>query len=316
MAVPSKYRAMFRVAVLALSLSPDSLYATLQADTYTIADNVNLVLLDVSVRDRSGHYAAGLGSSNFQVFEDGKEQKISHFSNVDAPVTVGLIVDNSGSMRARRPGVILAGLGFAKESNPQDEFFVVIFNDSVVHGLGPAMPFTDNLQTLRNALNFGEPRGRTALYDAVSYGLRHLELGHQEKRTLIVVSDGGDNVSQTPLEQLMLQIEASRATIYTVGLFDAENQDLNPRVLRKLTAVSGGEYFEPRALDEIVPVFNKISRDIRSRYSIAYVPKGAPKVGEVRSIKVMAQQNGHKLRVRTRTSYTTGPQEGLSARQD
>jgi VWFA-related protein len=268
------------------------------------------------VRDRNGHYAAGLNSSNFRVFENGKERKISHFANVDAPVTVGLIVDNSGSMRARRPGVVLAGLGFAKESNPKDEFFVVNFNNSVVPGMGPSMPFTDDLQTLRSALYFGEPRGQTALYDAVSYGLRHLELGHQDKHTLIVVSDGGDNVSKTPLAQLMRQIEASRTTIYAVGLFDAENSDLNPRVLRKFTAVSGGEYFEPRKLDEIVPVFNKISQDIRNRYSIAYVPEGMPKAGEVRSIRVTAQQNGHKLRVSTRTSYTAGTLKGLSARQD
>jgi len=152
---------------------------------------VDLVLLDVGVRNPHGGFVSGLKKSSFQVFEDGRPREITHFASVDEPVTVGLVVDNSGSMRNKRPEVITAGLAFAKSSNPLDEFFVVNFNDSVVRGLPPALAFTDNLQILRAGLYYGQPSGQTALYDAVAYSLRHLEFGHRDKRTLIVVSDGG-----------------------------------------------------------------------------------------------------------------------------
>jgi Ca-activated chloride channel family protein len=289
--------------VLLVSAAPNHRQA------YTISDNVDLVLLDVSVRNPHGGYVTGLDQANFHVAEDGRARQITHFTSVDTPVTVGLVVDNSGSMRKKRPEVILAGLAFAKESNPQDEFFVVNFNNSVVRGLPPSMPFTDDLQLLRAALYYGEPVGQTALYDAVAYALGHLERGHRDKRTLIVVSDGGDNVSQTSLTRLMPLIEASRATIYTVGLFDAEDRDLNPAVLRKLAGVSGGEYFQPQELKDVIPVFHKISKDIRNRYSIGYVPDETTNKRPVRSVKVLAQSNGQKFIVRTRTTYTVTPND-------
>lgn len=275
--------------------------------TYTISDNVDLVLLDVSVKDPHGGYVTGLKRNDFKVFEDGSRRQISQFASVDTPVTVGLVVDNSGSMRTKRPGVILAGLAFAKESNPQDEFFVINFNNSVTRGLPPEMMFTDNLQILRRALYFGEPTGQTALYDAIAYALNHLEYGHRDKRTLIVVSDGGDNVSAVTLPELMKLIESSRATIYTVGLLDPENHDLNPGVLRKMAAVSGGEFFQPAGLSQIVPVFNKISKDIRNRYTIGYVPDETHDKRVIRTVKVTAVRNGRKLIVRTRTAYSTVP---------
>ena len=126
-------------------------------EPYTISDNVDLVLLDVSVKNPQGGFVVGLEKSNFQVFEDGHPRKITQFASVDTPVTVGLVVDNSGSMRRKRPEVVTAGLGFAKSSNPQDEFFVINFNDSVVRGLPPLLPFTDDLQILRAGLYYGKP---------------------------------------------------------------------------------------------------------------------------------------------------------------
>ena len=278
-----------------------------QSGTYTISDNVDLVLLDVSVKDPRGGYVTGLKPDNFQVFEDGRPRQISQFASVDTPVTVGLVVDNSGSMQSKRPEVILAGLAFAKESNPEDEFFVINFNNSITRGLPPGMMFTDNLQILRRALYFGEPVGQTALYDAIAYALNHLEYGHRDKRTLIVVSDGGDNVSVIPFSELMKLIESSRATIYTVGLFDPLNHDLNPGVLRKMAAVSGGEYFQPYELSQIIPVFNKISTDIRNRYTIGYVPDETSDTRVIRTVKVTASENGRKLIVRTRKAYSTVP---------
>lgn len=286
-----------------------------QQTTYTISDNVNLVLLDVSVKNVDGSYASGLTQADFDVFEDRRPQKISVFAKADAPVTVGLVVDNSGSMRFKRPQVVLAGLAFAEESNPKDEFFVINFNNHIVRGLPEQIPFTDNLQKLRSALYYGNPAGQTALYDAVAYSFKHLELSHQDKRTLIVVSDGGDNVSRTSLPELMTLIEASRATIYTIGLFDPEDNESNPGVLRKLAKVSGGEFFEPSTLAEIAPVFHRISVDIRSRYSIGYVPEDIGSKRVLRSIRVTATAKDHRrLIVRTRTAYSTTPLSELASR--
>jgi Ca-activated chloride channel family protein len=285
-------------------------------NVYTISDNVNLVLLDISVKDPRGGYVGGLTKKDFQVTEDGRPQEITQFGSVDTPVTVGLVVDNSGSMRSKRPQVVLAGLGFAKESNRQDEFFVVNFNNRVVRGLPDRIAFTDDLQRLRAALYYGEPTGQTALYDAIAYSLKHLELSRQDKRTLIVLSDGGDNVSRTAFPELMRLIEASRATIYTIGLFDPEDEDRNPNVLRKLAKVSGGEFFQPATLNDVLPVFHKISADIRHRYSIGYVPADIGKNRTVRSVRVTAvTKERRRLVVRTRTAYTVVPFSELIAQQ-
>jgi Ca-activated chloride channel homolog len=290
--------------------------ASSDQSVYTISDNVTLVLLDVSVRDPRGGYISDLTRNAFQVFEDGHVQQITQFGTVDSPVTVGLVVDESGSMRSKRPQVVLAGLAFAKESNRQDEFFVVNFNDHVVGGLPDRIAFTDNLQRLRTALYYGEPNGQTALYDAVAYALKHLELSRQDKRTLIVVSDGGDNVSQTSFPELMKLIEASRATIYTIGLFDSQDEDRNPNVLRKIAKVSGGEFFKPATLNDVLPVFHKISADIRNRYSIGYAPADVTTKRIVRSVRVTAVGKDHrKLVVRTRTAYTVTPLSEFIAQQ-
>ncbi len=282
---------------------------------YTLSDNVDLVLLDASVKDPRGGYVTGLTKQNFQVFEDGHPREITQFADADTPVTVGLVVDNSGSMRLKRPEVILAGLAFAKESNSQDEFFVVNFNNSVMRGLPADVLFTDKLQQLRSALYFGQPVGQTALYDAIAYSLKHLEYSHRDKRTLIVVSDGGDNVSTTTFPELLKLIEASRATIYTVGLYDPDDHDLNPNVLRKMAAISGGEFFEPEKLDDVIPTFNKISKDIRNCYTIGYVPDEINDKRMVRTVKLTASENSRKLLVHTRTTYITTPLSELLAQQ-
>jgi Ca-activated chloride channel family protein len=253
-----------------------------------------------------------LAESDFHVQENGRPRQITQFANADRPVTLGLVVDNSGSMRTKRPDVILAGLAFAKESNSRDEFFVVNFNDTVVRGLPSATPFTDNLQLLHAALYYGQPAGKTALYDAIDYSLKHLERGHLDKRTLVVVSDGGDNASRIHFQELMQLIEQSRATIYTVGLLDPEDRDLNPGVLRKIASVSGGRYFQPATLNDIIAAFHEISKDIRARYTIGFVPDEHDK-RNVRSIRVTAEKDDHQLTVRSRTSYSLPPVNHLVA---
>lgn len=273
-------------------------------EPFKITDNVDLVLLDVSTRNAKGACVSNLPKEAFRISVEGRPQIISHFAQADAPVTIGLIVDSSGSMRYKRAEVIIAGLAFAKESNPQDEFFVVNFNNSVTRGLPDSLPFTDNLGELHKALFMGQPVGQTALYDAIALGLKQLESGHRDKRTLIVVSDGGDNVSELKQADIVNLILQSRATVYTVGLLDPEDHDLRPAVLKKFAGISGGDYFQPEKLDDVIQVLAKISRDIRSRYTIGFSPDIAESDKQIRSIKVTATDNGHKLLVRARTAFS------------
>jgi Ca-activated chloride channel family protein len=272
-------------------------------DDFKISDNVNLVLLDVSVRDKSGSYVGGLQKSDFRVLEDGKPRALTQFEKVDAPVSVGLVVDNSASMRSKRSEVLEAGLSFARESNVHDEFFVVNFNNSVLYGLPSQVPFTDSLTALQNALYHGTPTGQTALYDAISHSLSHLEQAHHQQRTLIVVSDGGDNVSKISLTHLLEKIQLSRATIYTIGLVDLENRDLKPGILRKIATASGGTYFEPRRLEDVSAAFAQISAEVRHRYTVGFAPDEEHDKRSVRTIKVIAERAGEHLSCKSRSTF-------------
>jgi len=166
---------------------------------FTIRTTSRLVLLDVSVKDSEGGFVSGLTKDNFKVFENGKPQEITQFANADIPVTVGLVVDESGSMRPKKPQVVTAALAFIQASNPQDETFVINFNERARRGLPDIVPFTDDLNMLRAALWNGVPEGRTALYDALEMALHQLDMGRRDKKTLVLISDGGDNISQHKL---------------------------------------------------------------------------------------------------------------------
>jgi len=265
---------------------------------------MELVLLDVSVKQAKGGYVSGLARDNFQNIENGAPQKITEFSSADVPVAVGLVMDDSGSMEFKRPEVVTAGLIFIGASNPQDQMFVVNFNDKVRSGLPETVSFTDNLRLLHSALTQDAPQGRTALYDAVAFALKHLESGRRDKKTLVIVSDGGDNVSKHTLKELMMLIQESRATIYTVGIFAPDDPDRNPGVLERIARISGGESFLPSGLDEVVPICRQIARDIRNRYTIGYIPVHSADKTAHRKIHVVAKAPDRgKLVVRTRTSY-------------
>jgi Ca-activated chloride channel family protein len=270
---------------------------------FTISTTSRLVLLDVSVKDTTGGFVSGLTKDNFKIYEDGKQQDITQFANADIPVTIGLLVDESGSMRNKRPEVITAALSFIHASNPQDEIFVLNFNDKVRHGLPDTMLFTDNVNQLRTALWRGVPEGRTALYDAIVSGLNQLEMGRRDKKTLIVISDGGDNISTASLKDVMNMVLGSVATIYTIGIYDQDDPDKNPAILKRFAEVSGGEVYIPEKLEGIVPVCQRIAKDIRTRYTIGYIPDSNGK--RLRRIKVLvtAPDRG-KLVARTRTNYS------------
>ena len=273
-------------------------------DDYKISTSVELVLLDVSVKDPKGGYVSGLTKDQFRVYENGALQKITEFSSADTPVTAGLVMDDSGSMRSKRSELNAAGVAFAEASNPEDQIFVVNFNDKVWRSLPKDIPFTGDIRLLRAALSQGRTEGRTALYDAIAMALSHLDSGRREKKTLVVVSDGGDNASTRKLKDLMALIQESRATIYTVGLFDEGDPDNNPGVLKRIASVSGGECFLPEKLDEIGPICKKIAKDIRNRYTIGYTPARGNDPKPLRKIRVVAEapERG-KIIVRTRASY-------------
>jgi Ca-activated chloride channel homolog len=282
-----------------------------QEKQFTISTTSRLVLLDVSVKDSAGGFVSGLKKENFKVLEDGKPEEITQFADADIPVTIGLVIDESGSMRPKRPEVITAALAFIQASNPLDELFVLNFNEKVHRGLPDTLLFSDDVKQLRAALWSGVPEGRTALYDAITAGLRQLDMGRRDKKTLIIISDGGDNISTATLNDVVKQVEESVATVYTIGVFDQDDPDRNPDVLRRLAHISGGEAYFPQKLEDVVPICRGIAKDIRTRYTVGYIPTAEGK--KARHIKVVASAPDRgKLIARTRTLYMF-PEEAETA---
>jgi len=271
---------------------------------YTIKVNVDMVVLRATARDRKNALVSGLNKDDFHVYEDGVLQPIKYFSHEDVPVTVGLVVDNSGSMKSKRPDVIAAALAFVRSSNPQDQMFVVNFNEKVSFGLPVNVAFTGQVAQLQVALSRVAADGETALYDAIAAALEHLKHGDREKKVLLVVSDGGDNASKHKLTDITALAGEPNAIIYTIGLFDDQDADRNPRVLKRLAKETGGEAFLPESLKDVTPICERIARDIRNQYTIAYVPTNKKRDGTYRGIQVKASVAGHgRLVVRTRTGY-------------
>jgi Ca-activated chloride channel homolog len=271
---------------------------------YTIWENVDFVVLHPTVKDRRGSLVSGLSKDDFHVYEDGVLQQIKYFSHEDIPVAVGLVVDNSGSMGPKRPEVIAAALAFARSSNPEDQMFVIDFNEHVSFGLPDNMPFTDKAGDLEIALSRIAADGMTALYDALAAGLEHLKKGSRDKRVLIVVSDGADNASKSKLSQIMTMAGQSDAIIYAVGIFDENDPDRNPGVLKQLARATGGEAFFPKSLPDVAPICQQIARDIRNQYTIAYEPTNRKQDGSYRVIQVKAVGPGRgRLTVRARAGY-------------
>jgi len=283
-----------------------------EPQNFTIRTTSRLVLLDVSVKSPQGGFVSGLAQDHFKVYENGKPQQISQFANADIPVTVGILVDESGSMRPKRQEVIAAAVEFIKASNPQDEVFVINFNEKARHGLPDTVLFSDNIDQLQAALWQGVPEGRTALYDAIEMALHQTDMGRRDKKTLLVISDGGDNISHHKFPDVMHEVLESIVTIYTVGIFDEDDPERNPAVLKQLAQVSGGSVYFPKKLEEIGPICQQIAKDVRTRYTIGYIPEvsnGKPE----RQIKVEAlSPSGQKLIVRTRTRYLFVPDGALA----
>ena len=274
-----------------------------------------LVVLHVAVRDRKGGYVGGLGQESFRVSENKRPQEIRFFNNQDAPVTVGLLIDGSGSMQPNRDLVIAASLGFSKSMNPQDEFFVLGFNEDIHSPLPPDKPFTQSEPVLRVALVQAiKARGQTAIYNAINAGLDYVQKGGHQRQVLIVVSDGGDNASATTRAQVLANAQASNAVIYTIALVDPMDPEADPGFLSDLSEATGGVSFRPKNAGEIDELLQRVARDIRNMYTIGYVPDAAVarrgKKDDLRRVTVDVRlPTGQKLAVRTRRAYLAGAEE-------
>jgi len=277
-----------------------------QSDQTTFRSETDVVVLHVNVFDRRSDAVPNLPQSVFHVIEDNQRQTISVFSGADVPVAVGLVLDNSGSMISRNHMVLIGGEAFARTARPEDELFTIHFNEHVQFGLPETVPFTSRQSLLHSALSRYHPAGRTALHDAVIAGLEHLERAANQKRVLVVLSDGDDNASRHTEDEMIARARASEAIIYTVSNATLRvGLDGDPGVLRKLADVTGGLAYFPNTDEKVVDSLDEVAGNIRRGYTIGYVSTNLARDGTFRRVKVMALVPGRTgLTVRTRDGYT------------
>ena len=270
---------------------------------FTYVSRVNEVTLSATVLDLKHHLVTNLDQGNFVVYEDGQEQNITSLIRKDIPVSIGIVVDNSGSMRTKRAALTKAVLNLIQASNPQDEVFVVNFNDDPYLD----QDFTNKTDLLREAMDRVDSRGGTALYDAVIASADHLAKGaKQEKKALLVVTDGVDNESRESLESAIRAVQSDKGpTIYTIGILgDEPGVKRARRALQSLSDQTGGVAFFPKNLEEVDEISQEVARDIRNQYSITYKPTNPRSNGGYRKVHVEAHASGyHDLQVRTRDGY-------------
>jgi len=268
--------------------------------------NVDLVVLHTTVLDDRQRFADGLKSENFRIFEDKVEQKLSVFKREDLPVSMGLVIDNSGSMRDKRPRVNEAAITLVQASNPQDEAFVVNFNDDFYLDLDK--DFTSSIPELKEALERIDSRGSTALYDAIIGSLDHLKKASKDKRVLLVVTDGEDNTSHNSLEKTIREIQKTPTVIYTIGLLSQEskkNAKRAKRALEQIAIASGGLAYFPENVEDVHNICQQVAHDIRNQYTLAYYPTNTRRDGTFRAItvEVIPPRGRGKLIARTRNGY-------------
>src|ERR1700758_2666792 len=268
--------------------------------------DVNLVVLHTTVNDDRGKFVDGLTQDNFRVYEDKVEQKLSIFKREDVPVSMGLVVDNSGSMRDKRPRVNEAALTLVEASNPQDEAFVVNFNYDFY--LDWDKDFTSSVPELKEALERIDSRCSTALYDAIIGSLDHVRKGSKDKKVLLVVTDGEDNTSHNSLEKTVREIQKTDTVIYTIGLLSEEskkNAKRAKRALDEIAKASGGLAFFPENVADVKDICEQVAHDIRNQYTLAYSPTNTKRDGTFRSVQVdvIPPRGRGKLTARTRNGY-------------
>ena len=273
------------------------------ADTQaTIRADVNLVQLSVRVTDSAGRNVVGLGKDAFRLTIDNQEHPITVFNGEDAPVTAGIVVDNSASMAPKRKEVIAAALAFARASNPMDQMFVVHFSKHARFGLPHNKPFTGSIEELETAISKFQLGGTTAFYDALlAAQSQFAKRAGNGRKILLAITDGGDNSSGATLREAVDALVQGEAVVYPIGIFDAANQDQNPQVLAQIADATGGESFLPTTLPDISRICVEIAADVRRQYTLGFA--GAED-GQYHQIVVTASDPRHGLlNVHTRPGY-------------
>lgn len=288
------------VLILAAAAGAQEEGATFRSDT-------RLVVLHASVIDKNGRLLTDLKREAFKVFENGVEQSIKTFRREDIPVSMGILVDNSGSMRNKRQKVEAAALALVKESNRQDEVFIVNFNDEAYLDVS----FTSDIQKLEEGLARIDSRGGTAMRDAISMSIDEVrEKAKKDKKVLVVITDGNDNTSTITLEKLVEKAHRAEVLVYLIGLLNEEERREAAkarRALNALAAASGGLAYYPKELSEVQEITLAVAHEIRNQFIITYTPRNQVLDGSFRQIKVTVNAAG-KPAVRTRSGYYATPE--------
>jgi len=268
--------------------------------------DTRLVLLHASVVDKSGKLLTNIPQSAFKVLEDGVEQPLRLFRREDVPVSMGIIVDNSGSMTSKRSRVAAAALEMVKQSNPDDEVFIVNFNDDTHFD----QPLTNDVKKLQAALARMEARGGTAMRDALSKSITYVKKnGKKDKKVLVVITDGNDNSSDITLDQLLRQSQNSEVLIYAIGLLNEEEAGeakSAKKALKALTEASGGLDYYPKSISDVQEITPRVAHEIRNQYILGYTSSNQALDGTFRQIKVTVTGFGRPT-VRTRNGYYATP---------
>ena len=271
-------------------------------DDVTFRADTRLVVLPISVADKNGKLVTDLKQNAFKVFENGVEQPIKIFKREDVPVSLGIIIDNSGSMKEKRQKVEIASLDMVKASNPQDEIFIVNFNDEAWLDV----PMTSDIKAMQAGVERIDSRGGTAMRDAISMSIDYLKKeGKRQKKVLLVITDGNDNASTINLEKLVSRAQQNEVLLFAIGLLNEEERHearIAKRALDTIARESGGLTFYPKGMADVDQIALQVAHEIRNQYTIAYSPTVPQMDGSFRQIKVTVNGPGHPL-VRTRTGY-------------
>jgi VWFA-related protein len=255
--------------------------------------DTNLVLIPVTVTDPMNRFVTGLDKENFKIFDDKKEQAISQFSSEDAPLSVGVIFDCSGSMGHKLEKSKMAVAQFFKTANPEDEFFLVQFNDTA----NLIQPFTTNLEEIQNRLVFTQSKGQTALLDAIYLGLHEMKKAKNPRKALLLISDGGDNNSRYTEGEIKNLVKEADVQIYAIGIYETGSargrtpEEANgPALLTEIAEQTGGRQYTVENINELPDVAAKIGVELRNQYILGYIPQNPTRDGKYHHVKVTLVQ--------------------------
>jgi VWFA-related protein len=306
-------------AVLAQNPQPPEQLQKKDDKDYTIKVDTTLIQIPVSIHDKDGRPVNTFKREQFQVFEDKVPQEIKLFTHEDVPISLGLVIDNSGSMRNKRERVNSAALSFVRESNPEDESFIVNFDDSAYL----EQDFTSSIGDLMDALDNLDTRGETALYDAVFLSTdKVMKEGRRDTKALLLISDGEDNTSKYKYDEVVKRLKESNVTLYAIGLL-AETEshglfqkDPNKKAKQTLDAfaeATGGVAYFPKSIDDVEELCKQIARDLRNRYTIGYTPTNGKLDGSMRKVDVVVNApKSARLAIRWKTSYLAPKPNGTN----